>query len=115
MIVKRNLTSHTYNEEIASEIYQSIIDSINSVFSNHSEITKAILYGLRAKGTYKNGSDIDITIKGDDLTLQVLYKIMSELDDLLPYEIDLKLYQKIDNLDQLDHINRVGKVFYKRQ
>jgi predicted nucleotidyltransferase len=28
-------------------------------------VEKAILYGSRAKGNYKNGSDIDLTLRGE--------------------------------------------------
>ena len=50
-----------------------------------------MIYGSRAKGNYKNGSDIDLTLYGGkDLTLNILSKMLREIDDLLlPYTIDL--------------------------
>jgi len=65
------------------------IQAICSVFAGHPQVAKAVLYGSRAKGDYKNGSDIDLTLQGgDNLTLDTLYKIMDELDDLLlPYTL----------------------------
>ncbi len=93
----------------------SDINLINSVFENYDCITKAILYGSRAKGNYKNGSDIDLTLTGKDITLTTLLKIENELDDLLlPYKIDLSVYSKINNVDLIAHIKRVGVVFYKK-
>jgi predicted nucleotidyltransferase len=90
------------------------VEKINSVFVFHDSIKKAILYGSRAKGTYKNGSDIDITLFGT-LSFQELLRIETELDDLLlPWMIDLSLYDQIDNQSLRDHIERVGKVFYAR-
>ena len=91
------------------------IESINKVFSNYSEVEQVVVYGSRAMGNYKNGSDIDLTFKGDDLNLTLINKIDLELDDLmLPYTFDLSIYSHIKNPDLIDHIERVGKVFYKR-
>ena len=91
-------------------------DQIASVFSNHEEIETVILYGSRAKGCQKQYSDIDITIVSDKINLTSLQKIEIELDDLmLPYKFDVSIYKTIQNKELLDHINRVGKVFYKRE
>ncbi len=92
------------------------IKAINSVFSKYPQIEKAILYGSRAKGNYRNGSDIDLTLVGDTLDLSILFKIETELDDLLlPYKIDLSVLYKIENPDLEEHIERVGIVFYLLQ
>lgn len=92
------------------------IDKIRTVLAHYPQVEQAILYGSRAKGNFKNGSDIDLTLRGDaHLTLRVLYRIMDELDDLLlPYTIDLSLLADISDADVLDHIRRVGVVFYTR-
>ena len=83
-------------------------------FGKYLEIDEAILYGSRAKGNCRNGSDIDLTLKGRNLTLSQLFKIETQLDDLLlPYKIDLSIYHKIENLDLIEHIKRVGITFYK--
>jgi predicted nucleotidyltransferase len=93
---------------------ERVFDKINCVFSPHSAIKKAVLYGSRAKGNYKDGSDIDITLFGA-LTFQELLQIETELDDLLlPWMIDLSLYEQIDNPSLRDHIERIGKIFYDR-
>ncbi len=93
------------------------IEKIQKVFSKHPEIDEAILYGSRAKGTYRYNSDIDLSLKGkQSLDLTLLQKIEIELDDLLlPYKIDLSVFDSISNEDLIDHINRVGKVFYKKK
>ena len=92
------------------------ITAIRSVFSKYPQVEKAILYGSRAKGNYRNGSDIDLTLAGKDLDLKILSKIENELDDLmLPYKIDLSILRKIDNPDLSEHIKRVGKIFYKKE
>ena len=65
------------------------IVNIQNVFSSFPEVERAILYGSRAKGNFKQSSDIDITIVGSDLNLNVLNQIEWQLDDLLlPYTFD---------------------------
>ena len=70
------------------------VKKIQSAFANCKAIDKAILYGSRAKGNYRNGSDIDLTLVGNAL--------------------DLSMLLKIENTDLIEHINRVGFVFYEK-
>ena len=94
---------------------EATITAIQNIFAEHLKIQKAILYGSRAKGNFRDGSDIDLSLVGDDLDLTELLKIENELDDLLlPYKIDLSLFHRIENQDLIDHINRIGIVFFKR-
>ena len=91
------------------------VEKIFTVFSFHPEVQKVVLYGSRAKGNYKTGSDIDLTMYGDSLNHTLLLKILDELDDLLlPWLIDLSIFKQIDNVSLLEHIERVGVVFYQR-
>jgi predicted nucleotidyltransferase len=92
----------------------SAVARIRGVMASHPEVERAVLYGSRAKGTYKTGSDIDLTMYGDDLDLTILLKILDELDDLLlPWIIDLSIFRQIDNESLKEHIERVGVVFYQ--
>ncbi|WP_298273392.1 nucleotidyltransferase domain-containing protein [Geobacter sp.] len=94
---------------------RSTIGKITGVFAAVPEVEEVILYGSRAKGNYRHGSDIDLTVKGKDLTLTLLLKIEGMLDDLLlPYKIDLSLFDSLDDPDLMDHIRRVGIVIYAK-
>jgi uncharacterized protein len=95
---------------------QSTVQKICAVLNRYPQVEKAILYGSRAKGNYKNGSDIDLTLRGSvDLTLNVIYKILIDLDELLlPYTIDLSIFTDIRDLDVIEHIQRVGITFYDK-
>jgi len=96
-------------------IKESILASILEIFSKNSKIEKVLLYGSRAKGNHKNGSDIDLTLVGENIKLEDIYKLHLELDELyLPYNFDLSIFQKIENKDLIDHINRVGIIIYER-
>lgn len=92
------------------------VQQITAVLIRYPQVESATLYGSRAKGNYKTGSDIDLTLHGEaDLTLSVVYRIIDDLDDLLlPYTIDLSIFQDIDDPDVVAHIQRVGVPFYKR-
>ena len=91
------------------------VEQICEVLGKHPEVATAVLYGSRAKGTHKPGSDIDLCLSGKNLTLSLLLKIETQLDDLLlPYKIDLSLLDSIDNSSLIEHIKRVGVVFYKK-
>ena len=68
-------------------------------------------------GNYKPASDIDITLKGEAIDLSLQTEIEFDLDDLmLPYKFDISIFDKIKNLEFLDHIKRVGiKIYDKEQ
>jgi predicted nucleotidyltransferase len=88
---------------------------MRGVFARYPQISQVILYGSRAKGNARPGSDIDLTIKGQGLTYDDLNRLERELDDLLlPYKIDVSLYALLDHEGLLAHIDRVGVVFYER-
>jgi predicted nucleotidyltransferase len=94
----------------------AVIGKIKSVFSCFPMIDNVVLYGSRAKGNYRPGSDIDLTIKGAGIDLKILNRVSNTLDDLLlPYCFDLSVFNQIENADLLDHIDRVGVVFYRSE
>ena len=90
------------------------IASLRSVLAQHAGIRQAIIYGSRAKGNYRPGSDIDLTLDAPTLDFGEFLKIDQALDDLmLPYRIDLSLLAHIDNPDLRSHIARVGKLLWQ--
>lgn len=92
------------------------VQRIQEALSRFPNIDKAVVYGSRAMGTYKTGSDIDLTLHGDTLTMQNLAAISSALDDLLlPYTIDLSLFSMLNNADLREHIGRVGTIIFERK
>ena len=88
---------------------------IRGVLAQFPEVEKAVLYGSRAKGTHRPGSDIDLTLCGSGLGPTLLARIDTELDDLLlPYQMDLSLFANLTHPELLDHIRRVGVPLYER-
>lgn len=95
---------------------ESTIEKIHGVLASYRQVQKAVIYGSRARGNYKTGSDIDLTLLGgQDLDLNVLFHIMDDIDELLlPYTFDISILRSINDQDVLDHIKQIGKVFYEK-
>lgn len=92
------------------------MEKLRCIFETVATVERVVLYGSRAQGTHRAGSDIDLTLQGNHITTQQLLEICSEVDDLLlPYEVDLSIFDHIDNKALIDHINRVGKTIFNRR
>ena len=86
-----------------------VITKLCGIFQDYPLIRRVILYGSRAMGTYRPGSDIDLCIEAEALGLTELLAIENRIDDLLlPWKVDLSLLHHIDNPALLHHIRRVG-------
>ncbi len=89
--------------------------TVRQILATCPRVETAILYGSRAKGNYKPGSDIDLTLTGDGLGYAELSRIADELEESdIPYQVDLSIFLQIDNPSLREHIERVGKVFYRQ-
>ena len=94
---------------------EKTINLINEIFSKYPEIEKVIIYGSRARGDYQNGSDIDLAIIGD-IAVKDKIHISGLIDDLpIPYMCDLSIYKNIKNENLVEHIKRIGQIFYEKK
>ena len=90
------------------------IEKIKVIFKTHPAVESVTVFGSRAMGSYKPGSDIDMVIKGN-VSFSELLTINNELEDIgLLYTFDIQNIANITDRDVLDHISRVGKPFYTR-
>lgn len=97
-------------------LLQRDIDEIIGAFRRFPEIEAAVLFGSRAKGNYKPGSDVDIAIKGkaiDHSCVATLSFLLNE-ESSLSYFFDIVHYEQISELELVQHIDRVGKLMYER-
>lgn len=95
---------------------RATLNKLDSVFQLHDDIELVLIYGSRAKGNYRVGSDIDLTIKGGILSFSEMMEIEDQVDDLyLPYMVDLSQYETLKNSDLIEHINRVSVVIYRKK
>ena len=91
------------------------LSTMRQILADFPAVQKAIIYGSRAKGTYRPGSDIDLTLLGDALDLDTLGRISTRLDESpIPYQVDLSILKLINHAGLREHIERVGQVFYQR-
>lgn len=92
------------------------IQRIKDILAKYPDVEQAIIYGSRAMGNYREGSDIDLTLKGSALTSQIASKIWNDLDDsYLPYLFDISVYHQLTHQPFIEHIDRVGQLFYQRE
>lgn len=94
---------------------QNIIKEIQRVFSQNNFVEEAILYGSRAKGNYRNGSDIDLVVAGKNLSTDSIYLLEEQLEALgFLYKFDVQHIATINNTALLKHIREEGILFYKK-
>lgn len=91
------------------------VEQIQDVLARFPEVEQATLFGSRAKGTAKRGSDIDLALYGKGLDWRVLGRIEDALDDLLlPYTFSLVHHDDRTAPAVAAHIARVGVPFFQR-
>ena len=90
------------------------IQTIQLILNHHPEVEEALIFGSRATGTYRRGSDVDIALKGKKVSHFTIVSIGSKLNEetMMPYRFDLVNYNTLKNNELTDHINRVGKLVY---
>lgn len=101
------------NFGLSEKSYNLILKTLQ----NFSEIEKAIIFGSRAMGNYKKGSDIDLAIKGKNVNFDTVLKLHSLLDQELPlpYFFDIVDYNDLENKNLKEHIEKFGIVFFERK
>ena len=92
------------------------IDIIKDTLREYPEVEKATIFGSRAMGNFKNGSDIDIAITGEKITTHITSKISFILNEEspMPYFFDIVHYDTIANENLAEHIDQLGVVFYNK-
>ena len=100
------------NEETCG-LKTEIITAIRDALAAFPSVNAAVLYGSRAKGTFRPGSDIDLTLMTDQEPGNLLFQVIDALEQLnLPYGFDVSLFHHIDNDNLKEHIQRVGLELY---
>ncbi len=85
------------------------LGKIVKLLKSFTEIEHAVIFGSRAKGNYKEASDIDIALFGVNVSHLTIGTLKLDYEELyLPWKLDLVNHSSIDNQELLDHIKRVG-------
>lgn len=92
------------------------LQAIVAIFAAFPEIQRVRIFGSRALGKERPGSDLDLSIEGEDVALETLHGIQARYEELyLPWKLDLVCYEDLQNAALKDHIDRVGKEIYRNQ
>ena len=93
------------------------LEMLISILELYPKVERAIIFGSRAKGNNKHGSDVDIALKGAELDFDSLTKISYQLNEetQMPYLFDILNYHKISEPALTEHIDRIGLEIYSRQ
>ncbi|NLN48098.1 MAG: nucleotidyltransferase domain-containing protein [Clostridiales bacterium] len=93
------------------------LDYIICAIKKYPEIDETIIFGSRAIGNYKKGSDVDIVVKGVRIDDKTIARLSDDLNERypLPYFFDIVNYNDISNDELKKHIDTVGKVIIKKK
>lgn len=94
----------------------STVQRLVDVFKKFPEIEEVILFGSRAKGTYKPGSNIDLALRGERCSAELAWKLQGFINEELPipYQVDVVDYQSLADPHFKENIDQSGKIFYRR-
>lgn len=112
------MNQSTQHDVLASELglKDSQLEEIRSFARKNPSIQEVLVYGSRAKGNYRPGSDVDLILVGKDLKLADQLDFWNDLDESYqPYFFDVAILHQIQNDSLLEHIERVGKKIYVRE
>ncbi len=89
-------------------------EHIKRTFESYPEIKEVLVFGSRAKGNYRNGSDIDLAIKGSGNCLKLSLDLAGILNERvpIPYHVDVVSYNDLENQELKSHIDRVGRSLF---
>lgn len=89
--------------------------TLRAALARQPEIQRAILYGSRALGTWREGSDIDLALVGPNVDTQSCSRLWQALDASdIPFRVDITALASLTNPDLKTHIERVGITLYER-
>ena len=95
----------------------SDLECIVEAVRQSDEIEECILFGSRARGNYKRGSDVDLVIKGDRVTRNTVVHLWDWLNEEspMPYFFDVVQYKTISEPKLIEHTDRAGVTLYQKK
>lgn len=89
------------------------LDTLKKVLRKHPEIEKVVVFGSRATGTYKTGSDMDLAV-WQKPNADVIASVRTDLEDsTLPYFFDIVDFRSLSDDKFKQAIVRDGVVLYE--
>ncbi len=94
---------------------QATMQKLVHIFSTQQKVQRVVIYGSRAKGNYREGSDIDLVLDAPDISFLEKLNLNTAISESnIPYLVDLSVLHELKHPGLLDHIERIGQVFYSR-
>ena len=86
-----------------------------AILNAHSKVSKAVIYGSRARGDHGKLSDLDLTLYGEDMGIADVWRVGGEFDrSTLPFTVDVCVFSMLTTPKFIAEIERDGRVFYDR-
>ena len=97
-------------------ISERSFNRIVAAIATMPEIEEVVIFGSRAMGTARRGSDIDLAIKGARVTDRTADELSMTLNERLPipYYVDVVAYPSLSHENLREHIDTRGKLFYRK-
>ena len=90
-----------------------ILDQLIIVFKKYPEVESVMIYGSRAKGNFRDGSDIDLAVFGPKLTPEDFAMLCSDLEDLsIIFKIDCVHFENIKRQILKEKISQEGRLIF---
>ena len=91
----------------------AIIADLSKVFARYQNIEQVLLFGSRAKNTFKASSDIDLAVVSATLSEDEFTQLWNEIDQLpIIFKIDLLHLNQLNNKALKAKIQGEGRIFY---
>ncbi len=85
------------------------------ILTAHPRVQRIVLFGSRATGQWRPGSDIDLALFGESLDWRDLGKLILAIEQTtIPWEVDLVLASQIEKDALRRHIQEEGIVWFDR-
>lgn len=104
------------NLEARTGLAQKDLSMIREAAAALPAIETLVLFGSRAKGNYRKGSDVDLAVKGDTVDDRTIAQLNDQLNEVLPlpYFFDVLNFHTIAEPELKSHIDRVGLVIFNK-
>lgn len=92
------------------------LDYMAELFTQHPDIEQVWLYGSRAKGTNRPGSDVDLALIGPDVkreTVRHIHFVLEE-ESPMPFFFDVLHWNTLTNSTMKAEIQRTAQLLYQR-
>lgn len=93
-------------------ISDEIIDEIINSIKRYTVVTKAVIFGSRARGDYKYNSDIDVALYTEGEPKAGLYLTIDDAAGI--YKTNIIIVEKVTNQKLLKNIEQDGVEIYRR-